>query len=114
MMTVVPPISIRISSSLRAGSAAKRSTETEFVQEAQGRGVDGVAPEVAQEVPVFLQDRHLDAGSGEQEPQHHPRRPPADDAAGRALYRRRSPHVHHSLVATGLDSNRSVSILTDR
>ena len=55
--------------------------EAEFVHQLQGRRVDRVAAEVAEEVGVLLQDDDPHAGAGEQEPEHHPRRPAADDAA---------------------------------
>ena len=38
--------------------------------------MDGVAAEVAQEVGVLLQHDHIDAGTGEQEAEHHPGGPP--------------------------------------
>ena len=47
----------------------------------QGRRMDGVAPEVAQEVGVLLEHRHVDAGTHEQQREHQPGRAAADDAA---------------------------------
>jgi hypothetical protein len=45
--------------------------QPKFVRNLKRRGVDGVAPEVAEEIGVFLQHRHVDAGAGEQKPEHH-------------------------------------------
>ena len=42
----------------------------------------GVAAEVAQEVGVLLQHRHLDAGPGQQQAEDHPGGAAADDEAG--------------------------------
>ena len=48
--------------------------------------VDGVAAEVAQEIPVLLQHRHVDAGPRQQVARHHAGRPTAgDDASGGTL-----------------------------
>src|SRR5215468_2912221 len=44
--------------------------------------MNGVAAEVAQEVGMLLQHRHLDAGTRQQKPKHHPGRSAAGDAAG--------------------------------
>jgi hypothetical protein len=58
------------------------------------RGVDGVAAEIAQEIGVLLQHDGVDAGARQQRPQHHPRRPAADDAAaGADLARRGTTHA---------------------
>src|SRR5207245_9292271 len=45
--------------------------------------VDRVAAKVAQEVGVLLEHEDLDAGPGEEEPEHNPGRPSTGDAAGR-------------------------------
>jgi hypothetical protein len=55
--------------------------KAEFVHQFQRRRVDRVAAEVAQEVSVFLQNDDVYARPCEQEPQHHPRRTTARDAA---------------------------------
>ncbi len=55
--------------------------QAELVDHVQGRGMDGVAAEVAQEVAMLLQHHHLHAGARQQEPQHHAGRPAAHDAA---------------------------------
>ena len=54
--------------------------QPQLVEQAQGRGMDGVPPEVPQEVAVLLQHHHLQALAGEEEPEHHPRRSTAGDA----------------------------------
>ena len=41
--------------------------EAELVHHLEGRGVDGVAAEVAQEVGVLLEHDDIDAGAGEEE-----------------------------------------------
>ena len=52
-------------------------------QRVHGRGMDGVAAEVAQEIRVLLQHRHVDARPRQQIARHHPGRPAAgDDALG--------------------------------
>ncbi|GAA2300497.1 hypothetical protein Scani_22940 [Streptomyces caniferus] len=84
--------------------------ETEFVQQAQGRRMDGVPAEVPQEVAVLLQDGHLDAGPGQQQSEHHPRRSAARYAARGAI------HVPAPLVAHGCDATgeHATTRLTDR
>ncbi len=59
--------------------------QAEFVHDFHRRGVDGVPPEVPQEVAVLLQHEHVDPLAGQQQPQHRPRRTAADDAAGCVL-----------------------------
>lgn len=49
-------------------------------QQLEGRGVDGVAPEVPQEVLVLLQDEDPHPLPGQQETRDHARRPAAHDA----------------------------------
>jgi hypothetical protein len=61
------------------GACEEFIQKTQLVDQFQGRGVDGVAAEVAQEIGVFLQDEYLDARSRQQKTQHHSRRPTADD-----------------------------------
>ena len=55
--------------------------QAELVHHVQGRGMDGVAAEVAQEVAVLLQHHGLHTGARQQEAQHHARRAAAHDAA---------------------------------
>ena len=61
--------------------------KAEFGEEFEGRGVDGVAAEVAEEVAVLFEDDHFDAGAGEEEAGHHAGRPAAghDAADGQSL-----------------------------
>jgi|SRR5688572_1096264 hypothetical protein len=47
----------------------------------QRGGVDRVSAEVAEEVGMFLQHQHLDAGTSQQQSQHHAGRTAARDAA---------------------------------
>ncbi len=47
----------------------------------EGRGMDGIAAEVAQEIAVLLQHHDPDARARQQEAQHHARRAAAHDAA---------------------------------
>lgn len=71
----------------------------ELGDEFEGRGVDGVAAEVAEEVVVLLEYEHVHAGAREQQAEHGAGRSAAHDAAGdgsrrmrlgmlRALHRR--------------------------
>ena len=55
--------------------------QAEFVHHVQGRGMDGVAAEVAQEVAVLLQHDAPDAAARQQKAQHHAGRPATHDAA---------------------------------
>ncbi len=61
--------------------AQERVEQPEFVQHLQGRGVDRVAAEVAQEIGVLFQHQHIDSGAGQQIAQHHPGWPASGDAA---------------------------------
>ena len=55
--------------------------QAEFVHHVQGRGMDRVAAEVAQEVTVLFQHHDLDPRARQQEAQHHAGGPAAHDAA---------------------------------
>ncbi len=55
--------------------------QAELAHHVEGRGMDGVAAEIAQEVGVLLEHDHVDAGARQQEAEHEPARPTADDAA---------------------------------
>jgi hypothetical protein len=61
----------------------ERRQHAELVHHLEGRGMHGVAAEVAQEVGVLLQHHDRHPGAGQQEAQHHARRPAAGDAAPR-------------------------------
>ena len=63
--------------------------QAELVEQVERRRVDGVAAEVPQEVRVLLEHGDLDPGTGQQQPEHHPRRAAPDHAARRALH---GPH----------------------
>ena len=51
----------------------------ELVEDLHGRGVDGVAAEIAEEVGVLFEHLHAAAGPGEQQPGHDSGGPAADD-----------------------------------
>jgi hypothetical protein len=57
--------------------------QAELAHDFEGRGMDGVAAEVAQEVGMLLEHDDVDTGAREQETQHQPAGPAADDAATR-------------------------------
>ena len=63
------------------GKRKERIEQAEFVNDVESGGVHGVAPEIAQEVGMFLEDVHIDASACEQIAQHHTRRPATGDAA---------------------------------
>ena len=63
--------------------------QTELVEKPEGRGMHCVAAEVAQEVGVLLQHGDLDAGSGQQQSEHH-----AGGAAADYRHRRGVGHAH--------------------
>jgi hypothetical protein len=67
---------------LAVGEGEQPAGQPELVEQPQGRGVQGVAAEVAQEVGVLLEHQHLDPGPGQQQPEHRSGRPAAGDAAG--------------------------------
>ena len=54
--------------------------------------MDGVAAEVPEEVGVLLENQHVDAGARQEQAEHHPGRPAADDAA------RSAAHAHGAFV----------------
>jgi hypothetical protein len=53
----------------------------EFVHQLQGRRVDRVAAEITQEVPMLLQDHHVDTLASQQQTRHHASRSAADNTA---------------------------------
>ena len=55
--------------------------DAEFVHQFEGRGMDGVAPEIAQEVAMLFKDDDLDSGARQQIAEHHPRWTAARNAA---------------------------------
>ena len=56
--------------------------QAQFVHDLKRRRMNGVAPEIAQEIRVLLQEHHLDTGAREQQAEHHAGGTAADDAAG--------------------------------
>jgi hypothetical protein len=56
----------------------------QLMHDFQGRGMQRVSAKVTQEIRVLFEYEHWDTGPGKQEPEHHPRRPPARDAAAHA------------------------------
>ena len=60
--------------------------QAQLVHHLQGRGVDRVAAEIAQEIAVLLQHQHLHPGPRQQKAEHHPGRAAAGDAAGDAMW----------------------------
>ncbi len=64
--------------------------QAQLVEHLESRGMDRVSPEVAQEVGVLLQERHVHARAGEEQSQHGPGGAPSGDhTCGR--------HIHHPL-----------------
>src|SRR5262249_50680421 len=57
--------------------------EPQLIQEPERAGMYSVAAEIAQEIPVLLQDRDLHAGPGQQQPEDHSGRPAAHHTACR-------------------------------
>jgi hypothetical protein len=70
------------------GQLEKRVEPPELVHELERGRVDGVAPEVAQEVRVLFQDEDVDARAGEERAQHHARGAAPRDAAADRITRR--------------------------
>jgi hypothetical protein len=83
---------------LLVGHAQELVEEAELVHQLEGRGMDGVAAEIAEEVGVLLEHHHLDPGAGEQEAEHHSRRAAAGDAAGGLEGTRRLRGVGHRWI----------------
>src|SRR5690606_25118416 len=76
--------------------------EADLVQQIERSGVERVAAEAAVEVGVFFEDGDRHAAPGEQEGEHHPGRPAADDHARRLARRRRArllPGAGHPAIA---------------
>ncbi len=73
--------------------------QPELVQHLERRRMDRVTAEVPQEVRVLLEHHDRHPGARQQEPEHHPRRATADDAAlDREGVARQG---HRSLAAVG-------------
>lgn len=56
--------------------------QAELVHQLQGRGVDRVAAEIAQEIAVFFEDQNGDPGAAQEEAQHHAGRTPRQYSSG--------------------------------
>ena len=85
MLTSVPwMLIVRVSIS-RCGIAANSAAEPQFVEQAQGAGVHGVAAEIAQEIGVLLHDGDVHTRTGEQQAEHYSRGTAAGDDAGGAV-----------------------------
>jgi hypothetical protein len=54
-------------------------TENELVEQRQGAGMHGVPTEITQEIGMLLQHGDIHTRPGQQQAQHHPCRPAADD-----------------------------------
>src|SRR5258706_2408780 len=57
--------------------------QPKLVHHLHSGGVDGVAAKIAQEIGMFLEDHHINAGARQQEAEHHAGRPSTSDATGR-------------------------------
>ena len=80
-VTLVSPIWAPMRSHLVVGQLEELVEQAEFVHQFEGRRMDRVAAEIAQEIAVLLQHDDIDAGARQQEAEHHPGRPAAGDAA---------------------------------
>src|SRR5580692_9044013 len=64
--------------------------QPQLVHDLEGRGVDRIPPEIAQEVGMLFENQNRDPGSGKKEAEHHTRRSAACDAAAD-----RNLGIHH-------------------
>jgi hypothetical protein len=55
--------------------------EPQFIYQCEGRGMDGIAAKVAQEIAMFLEHDDVNAGPREKEAEHESTRTAAGDAA---------------------------------
>jgi hypothetical protein len=60
--------------------AQKIFQQSQLMHELQRRGMNRIAPEIAEEIPMLFQNQNIHAGPGQQKTQHDPRRPATDDA----------------------------------
>ncbi len=63
------------------GAPEKILEQAELVHQLEGRGMDRIAAEIAEEVGVLLEDEDADAGARQKEAQHHAGRAAARDGA---------------------------------
>ena len=66
--------------------------QPQLAHDLEGRRVDRIASEVAQEIGVFFENENRDAGSGEQKAEHDAGGAPARDAAAN-----RNLGIHHEI-----------------
>src|SRR5262249_341389 len=69
---------------LLVGQLQEFVKESELVHELEGRRVDGVPAEIAEEIGVLLEDDDVQACAGEQEAEHHAGRAAARNATSGA------------------------------
>src|SRR6478752_641426 len=60
--------------------------QSEFVHQLKGGGMNRVAAEIAKEIGMLFQHRHLNAGASEQITRHHSSRPAANDNATSSVF----------------------------
>ena len=78
----------------------KTTEQAQFVERGEGRGVHGVAAEVAQEIGVLFQYDDVNAGPREQIAEHHAGRSAAHDATLRFDRRGRNRSaLHHHVIS---------------
>ena len=77
---------------LLMGDAQELVEEAKLVEDVEGRGVDSIATEVAEEVLVLFEDGDVDSDAGEEEAEDDAGGASADDAAGRAKRLRGARH----------------------
>src|SRR5687767_16035212 len=65
--------------------AEKLGEQTELVHELEGRRMDGVAAEIAEEIAMFFEHEHVESGAREEETEHHSGGAGADDATAGAI-----------------------------
>ncbi|MND96221.1 hypothetical protein D3C80_885050 [compost metagenome] len=87
----------------RMRQAEELVDETQLLHQFKRGGVDGIAAKIAQEIPVFLDHRHIYTAAGKQQAKHHTRRPTACNGNGGAdvlnrftvIFRRDFHFFHH-------------------
>src|SRR5438128_799338 len=74
-------------------SLQKLVEQPQLAHDLEGRGVDRIPPEIAQEISMFFENENREPGSGEQEAEHHTGGAPACDAAAD-----RNLGIHHDTL----------------
>src|SRR5262245_49264216 len=72
----------------------------QFAHQLQSGGMDGVAAEIAEEVPVLFKDYHLNAGAGEHQPKHHSGGAAPDNTTGGSDFLCHLPGLTHRGTST--------------